>query len=84
MIKLVCTVYDRKAECYGPLMVFNQRGEALRSLDGAVKDTSTMISRYPEDYTMHVLGEYDDVSGRLKSLDQPEYLVCAADFAAAK
>ena len=80
MKKIVCSVYDCKSAVYGSPMVFSTRGEAIRSFDSGVKDSKTMLYKYPADFTMHVLGEFDDNCGKLLPFDQPEFLAKAQDF----
>lgn len=80
MVKQVFSVFDKKAKAYTQPFFMNQKGEALRAFDGIVADKQTQIAKYPEDFALYKLGEFDDVSGLLSSLNEPEFIAHAVDF----
>lgn len=60
MLLKVFTVYDSKAEAYLQPFYGKSRGEALRSFIEAANDKQSNIGKYPEDFTLFDLGEFDD------------------------
>lgn len=62
MNRKIFTVYDSKAETFGPMLHFSARGEALREFTNAANDPQSQIGRHPGDYSMFELGEYDDTT----------------------
>lgn len=59
----VCTIYDAKAEAYLTPLFFQAIGQAVRSFGDAVNQANTEFNRHPEDYTLFLLGEWDEFGG---------------------
>ncbi len=36
-----------------------------------------MVAKYPEDYDLYYIGEYDDQTGKIESLQSPQHVVKA-------
>lgn len=65
----IYTVFDSKSESHLPPVYFKTRGEALRGfLDAASNDQST-LSRYPGDFTIFEVGEFDELTCRFDLFD---------------
>lgn len=77
---LVFSVYDIKACAYERPFFVPTKGEAIRAFGDIAKEEKHPISKHPEDYRLHCLGEFDNESGKLVSKDVPEFLVGASDF----
>lgn len=75
------SVYDVKAELYGPLFLLKSHGEALRGFQDLCEDKNTMPGRHPGDFKLVQLGTFDDVSGRLEATD-PLTLTFGSDLVA--
>ena len=67
MLYKVYTVYDTKAEIYMNPFFQKARGEAIRSFTNLANDESTTVGKYPADFVLFEIGEYDDSSGELIS-----------------
>lgn len=80
MKRKIFSIYDVKAQTHGTPFFFLHKGEALRAFMSVTNDPGTSINKYPADFKLHMLGEYDDQSGKLISLPSPEYLGTASDF----
>lgn len=76
----VYSIYDEKAQAYLPPFYFDHHGQALRAFQSSLKDKNSNISQYPEDYSIYHLGEFNKVSGKFTSLNEPKYLNRATDF----
>lgn len=74
MKKVVMVVHDAKAELYGTPMFFRTVAEGIRSFQQLVDDPETMIGKYPEDYHLYKLGEYDEDTGLIYPGDAPLHL----------
>lgn len=60
-------IYDSKARVY-TVPFFCQNDEvAGRNFASAVNDHNTQFGKYPEDFSLHCIGSYDDELGELKS-----------------
>lgn len=65
MVLKVLAVYDSKVEAYLSPFFMRSRGEALRGFESAVNDPQTSFCRYPADYTLFEIGEFDESTGRI-------------------
>lgn len=59
----IYTVYDSKAEFYMFPFPHRNKGEALRAFADAVNDPKTTIGKYPSDYTLFEIGDYNEITG---------------------
>lgn len=65
MAKLRCfSVQDAKLKIFMPPFYFNHIGEALRAWDDIVNDPKTTVSKYPSDFVLYELGEFDSDTGQ--------------------
>lgn len=77
-MRIYC-VRDIKSESYGiPFFAENDR-IACRSFCDLVADTSTVISRHPEDFTLVCIGDYDQFSSKILPCE-PRFVSNAVDW----
>lgn len=76
-MKVIVTVKDSKADCYGPLITLGTLPEAIRSFQQLVRDTKSQINMYPDDYDMYQVATWDDQTGKLEAFDTPHHIVKA-------
>ena len=79
MIK-VFTVRDAKADAYLAPFFMKTKGLAIRGFETTVNDQKTEFNKYPEDYDLYQIGEYDEQSGKILSADTPEHICKAVDL----
>lgn len=65
--KKVFSVYDTKAEIFGPPFFVNREGEAVRMFKDAANDPNTMVGRHPADYRLYCIGMWDDEQGTFEN-----------------
>lgn len=63
MIKKVFSVYDEKSNAYLQPFFFDTVGQATRAITDCITDTNHSFSRHTADYTLFLLGEFDDSTG---------------------
>ena len=56
----VFSVYDSKAEAYLPPFFLPQSAMAIRTFSDCANSMDHQFGRHPEDYTLFLLGEWDD------------------------
>lgn len=61
----IFTIYDSKAEAYLPPFFMKTKGEAIRAWTTTIQEPNTQFHKYPSDYTLFEIGEYDDSSATL-------------------
>lgn len=59
------SIYDSKLEAYAQIFSMPTKGAAIRAWISTVNDRSTDINKYPADYTLFEIGEFDDQTGNL-------------------
>lgn len=66
------SIYDSKAEQFSPPQVYHNDMLALRAFEGLVNDDKTLINTYPEDFSLHYIGNLGDSDGRYYIGDSDE------------
>lgn len=56
----IFTVYDSKAEAYMAPFYMNTKGQAIRAFTDSANDPNHQFYKHPEDYTLFLLGQYQD------------------------
>ena len=80
MIHKMFTVFDSKADAYLQPFYMQTKGTAVRSFSESCNDPSTSFNKYPEDFTLFALGEYDDLHCTFDLLLTPEPIGKAIEF----
>lgn len=74
MILRVYAIYDKKSKLYNQVIFSQNAGCAMRSYTSLVFERSNMMSRFPADYDIYDIGEFDDNSGKLSGCDAPVFI----------
>lgn len=83
MLKKVFTIYDVKSFTYGPPVCFGKVGEALRWFCDLIAEPQSTICKYPNDFQLFEIGEYEDTSAELISA-KPHLIGNAAEYTKVK
>lgn len=76
----VFSVFDLKAGAFLPPFFFQSIGLAIRAFTDVVNDAKSSVARYPGDFTLYQIGEFDEVKGVLTPLAQHINLGLASSF----
>lgn len=80
MIVKLYSIYDVKAEVYEfPYPSLND-GTAIRTLSEVVMDERTKICKYPEDYKLFCIGEFDDQQGKVIDNKNQKFVIDAFEL----
>lgn len=71
------SIRDSKGMCYLTPFFKKSLGEAERDFMTLVNDERSMVAKYPDDYDLWYLGEFDDDLGTLASLQTPQHVAKA-------
>lgn len=74
------SVFDKKASAYGVPFFEKNAGMALRSFEQLVGDDRSLVYKYPEDFALYQLADFDDNSGLLVSNENPVHVANATEF----
>lgn len=78
-MKIYC-VYDCKVEAFGTPFFFKTKGDALRGFSEVSNDIKTQIGKYPADFTLFEMGDYDESKGKFVIYSTPTSIACAIEF----
>lgn len=80
MAKLIMvSLYDKKAQTYGNINTYQNSMVALRDLSTAVQNENVMLSKYPEDFELKIIGEFDNHTGIITMIE-PQTIGKATDY----
>lgn len=74
------SVYDCKAEAYHQPFYMRSKGEALRSWQQAVNDENTTFCKFPGDFTLFEIGEFDECTCKISMYEAKISLGTALEF----
>lgn len=67
MVRKIFSVFDEKAEAYLQPFFLDTIGLAIRAIGHCLDDKEHQFSRNTADYSLHLLGEFDDSTGMIKT-----------------
>ena len=80
MLSKIFVMRDSKAGFYGVPFFEVSRGSALRGLTEAVRDKQSTICKYPEDFSLFEIGEWDNVACKMLLNPAPVHVINAIDL----
>jgi hypothetical protein len=76
-------VHDSKAGLYNKPFYEVNNAVAMRGFEDAVRSGETNLSRYPQDYDLYLVGEFNEDTAEIKAV-VPQHLCGARDYVAEK
>jgi hypothetical protein len=76
----IFSIYDSKADAYATPFFFKRDGEAIRAFTQLANDNNSQVGKFPSDYTLFELGEYDETTGVITPVETPRSLGLAQQF----
>jgi len=55
-----------------------ERDTAKRHIGMMTKDENLQMHHYPEDFSLHMVGVFDDENGHIIAFEQPEFIISAS------
>lgn len=80
MVLKMFSVRDSKGEKFHPPFFKSTHGEAERDFAQMVRDEKSLANKFPEDFDLYYIGLYDDLTGKMETLDTPQHLQKAITF----
>ena len=75
----VFAVRDVKADAFETLIVLPTRGLALRGFVNAAAQPDSPLNKYPADFMLYELGEYDPNTGSINGHSTPIFISSATE-----
>jgi len=83
-MKELFTIRDNKAGTSLPPHAFQNRAAALREMqmivNQPVTDDSTLLQKFPQDFSLYFLGNFDEYSQEIAVCDPPDHVVLLSDL----
>lgn len=79
MPRKIFSIFDKKALSYFDPFFQHNRGLALRGFGELVNDPKTALNKYPADFSLWELGEFDETSGVILAHPKPVFVDEAAN-----
>ena len=76
----VYSVYDEKALVYGLPVCFSTDGLALWSFADLVSNPNSNVNKYPSDFKLYRIGEFNDANAEMTSIT-PVFLAVGTQYA---
>jgi len=73
------SIRDTKAEVYHPPFFKGTHGEAERAFMELARDEKSQIAKYPEDFDLFYVGDYDDETGKIDPQVTPQHIIKAVN-----
>lgn len=73
----IYSVFDEKAQVFNTPFTCGNQAVAVRSFTDICLNGANMVSKYPEDFKLYHVGNFDVVKGTITALDVPEFVVSA-------
>jgi len=79
MVLLMFAVNDVKANAFSAPFFTSTKGLAVRMFSDLAKDSRSSLSKYPDDFKLYLIGEFNDASGAVDS-HKPEFICSGSEF----
>ena len=79
MKTVLVSIYDKKAKDFGPIYTAKNPAVATRDFTTACQENPN-YKKYPEDYCIVAIAEYDTETGTIKPFEKPKVLAEAENF----
>ena len=76
----VFSIRDTKAGTYNAPFLQYSAGEAQRTFAKLKSDTNTDVNKFPEDFDLYQLGEFDNETGKYASEESPVHIIKAVNL----
>ncbi|WNK14489.1 MAG: nonstructural protein [Microvirus sp.] len=71
-------IYDEKAQLFGQLFPSHTMGSAQRSFQELINNPDTPQAKFPADFTLYSIFDFDDTTGQIIESYVPPVHVCRA------
>jgi len=75
----IYSIRDSKSECFTQPFFQHTAGEAERNFKTLVNDEKSTQNKYPEDFSLWEIGNYDDNTGKITPIE-PHHVVNAVQL----
>lgn len=81
MVQKVFSIHDSKADAFMSPWVVQTQGLAIRQFTLIAMDANSQIGKFPKEFSLHWLGEYNDATGQFTNNEKgPVFIGLASDY----
>lgn len=84
MILSVFSIRDNAADAFIPPFFMPNEAVAVRVFVSCASDPNHQFSKFPKDYSLYMLGQWDDADGRFQMFPEPKFVANAATLLSGK
>ena len=74
MMLRLYAIHDRKIDCFLSPACYKNEGECLRAIKFFVSERVPLMKEFPEDYSLHEVGQFDDARGIVNGYEVPKFV----------
>lgn len=71
-------IYDKKSVSFGQVFPSNTPGSAERSFLDSIKNPDSVHGKYPDDFALYHIFDFDDDVGHVVTVHEPPLLIVQA------
>lgn len=79
VLKMFC-IYDRKSKIHHPPNYCHNTPHAMRVFKSIFAQKDSVFHTYPEDFQIFEIGQWDDATGLVTSLEKANFVCAGSDF----
>ena len=69
------SILDKKAKAFGAPFTSVNDQVAMRTVQSNLMQGTSELALHSEDYSLYVVGEFDDVTGQIETDTEPKFLI---------
>lgn len=75
-MKQLFVIYDKKMGTFQESVFISENVKtAIRSVELTAKNERLLISEYPDDFDLYMIGDYDQDTGRILQGESPQFII---------
>jgi len=75
------SIRDNKVGCYHLPRPYKHEAEAIRGIQMETQNEDSMLKKFPNDYSLFLIGSWDETTGLVNSFDAPHHIGIVSDLA---
>jgi len=71
----IFSLRDTKSAHYGKPIIAPHQAPLIREYDEAVNDDKSTLSKFPQDFDLYKIGDFDHISGKITPDENPIHII---------
>lgn len=78
------SIHDKQAQKFGIPFPAPNKGAAVRQLAMELQQQNNVITKYPQDFDLYLVEEFDETTGKFQGFTEPIFVMCLKDIVTEK